>query len=135
MPQTLLPTDVREKVTFDAAGLLPAIAQDAETGQVLMLAWMNEEALAATLSSGRATYWSRSRHQVWRKGDTSGHIQKVRGVALDCDGDTVLLTVEQTGPACHTGTPTCFWGRDLPVAHVVDTADTAEAQGGGDEQG
>lgn len=114
MPQTHLPTEVREKLIFDADGLLPAIAQDSATGEVLMLAWMNDEALAATLSTGRATYWSRSRGELWRKGDTSGHIQQVVDVALDCDGDTVLMTVEQTGPACHTGTRSCFTDRGLP---------------------
>lgn len=115
MTQTPLPSDVREKVTFDDAGLLPAIAQDADSGEVLMLAWMNEEALAATLSSGQATYWSRSRGRLWRKGETSGHVQRVRAVALDCDGDTVLLRVDQTGPACHTGSRTCFTGRDISL--------------------
>ncbi|WP_150460073.1 phosphoribosyl-AMP cyclohydrolase [Nesterenkonia ebinurensis] len=96
------------EVNYNSAGLVPAIAQDAETGAVLMLAWMNAEALAATLETRRGTYWSRSRNQLWVKGETSGHIQHVRSVALDCDADTVLLQVEQIGPACHTGQPTCF---------------------------
>ncbi|MDZ5075951.1 phosphoribosyl-AMP cyclohydrolase [Nesterenkonia sp. HG001] len=113
MTQTPLPAEIREKVTFNDAGLLPAIAQDAASGEVLMLAWMNAEALASTLSSGRATYWSRSRGELWRKGETSGHVQQVRQVSLDCDGDTVLLTVDQTGPACHTGARTCFTGREV----------------------
>jgi phosphoribosyl-AMP cyclohydrolase len=89
-------------------GLVPAIVQEHRSGEVLMLAWMNDEALHRTLTTGRATYWSRSRQQLWVKGDTSGHHQYVRSVRLDCDGDTLLVTVEQVGPACHTGAPTCF---------------------------
>ena len=96
------------EVNYNSDGLVPAIAQDANTGQVLMLAWMNAEALAATLQTRRGTYWSRSRNQLWVKGETSGHVQQVRSVSLDCDADTVLLQVEQTGPACHTGAATCF---------------------------
>lgn len=94
-------------------GLVPAIAQDATTGAVLMLAWMDDEALARTLSTRRATYWSRSRQEYWVKGETSGHTQTVRAVSLDCDGDTILLQVDQVGPACHTGTTTCFDGDPL----------------------
>ena len=90
------------------AGLVPAIAQQHDSGEVLMLGWMDDEALARTLATGRATYWSRSRAEYWTKGDTSGHRQWVRRVSLDCDGDTVLLQVDQEGPACHTGTRTCF---------------------------
>ncbi len=89
-------------------GLFPAIVQEATTGTVLMLAWMDDEALARTLETGRATYWSRSRKQYWVKGETSGNTQAVREVRLDCDGDTLLLRVDQVGPACHTGTMTCF---------------------------
>ena len=96
------------KVKFDEKGLVPAIAQDAVTGQVLMLAYMNAESLRITLETGYATYFSRSRQQLWKKGETSGHTQKVLAVTLDCDGDALLLTVEQTGPACHTGEQTCF---------------------------
>ena len=92
---------------------MPAIAQQEGTGEVLMMAWMNEESLRATLETGWATYWSRSRGELWRKGETSGHLQRVRAVHADCDGDTLLLTVDQTGPACHTGTRTCFTGREL----------------------
>jgi phosphoribosyl-AMP cyclohydrolase len=88
---------------FDAGGLIAAIAQDAETGEVLMLAWMNEEALRLTLSTRRATYWSRSRGALWVKGETSGHTQEVVEVRVDCDQDAVLLKVRQTGGACHTG--------------------------------
>ena len=88
--------------------LIPAIAQDAETGEVLMLAYMNKESLALTISSGRATYWSRSRNELWEKGATSGHTQKVISIAIDCDGDALLLKVEQVGAACHTGDRSCF---------------------------
>lgn len=90
-------------------GLIPVIAQDAASGDVLMLAWMNREALALTLAEGRAVYWSRSRAALWRKGETSGHIQKLVDARLDCDGDTLLLKVEQRGAACHTGSRTCFF--------------------------
>ncbi len=90
-------------------GLLPAIAQDAATGQVLMLAWMNTEAFAETLRTGRAVYWSRSRGKFWRKGEESGHVQLVRQILVDCDADTILLQVEQTGAACHEGYRTCFF--------------------------
>src|SRR5499427_4547983 len=89
-------------------GLVAAIAQQHDTGEVLMLGWMNDEALHRTLTTGRCTYWSRSRQQFWVKGETSGHIQHVRSVALDCDGDTVLVKVDQTDGACHTGDRTCF---------------------------
>ena len=96
------------KIKFDEKGLVPAIAQDATTGQVLMLAYMNAESLQQTLDSGYATYYSRSRQQLWRKGETSGHWQKIRAISYDCDGDALLLTVDQTGPACHTGEISCF---------------------------
>ena len=95
-------------------GLVPAIVRRHDDGEVLMLAWMNDEALHRTLTTGRATYWSRSREELWVKGETSGHRQYVKDVKLDCDGDTLLLTVEQVGPACHTNAPTCFFD-DLPV--------------------
>lgn len=94
---------------FDANGLIPAIAQDAATGRVLMLAWMNAEALRLTLETGQATYWSRSRQALWRKGETSGHVQRVVEARIDCDQDCVLLRVEQAGPACHTGADDCFY--------------------------
>lgn len=94
-------------------GLVAAIAQDATTGAVLMQAWMNDEALAATLATRQATYWSRSRGELWVKGLTSGHTQHVRSARLDCDGDTVLLTVDQVGGACHTGDATCFDADEL----------------------
>ncbi|GGS53574.1 hypothetical protein GCM10010156_10320 [Planobispora rosea] len=96
-------------------GLVPAVAQQYDTGEVLMLAWMDDEALHRTLTTGRATYWSRSRGEYWVKGDTSGHVQHVKSVALDCDGDTILLKVDQVGAACHTGDRTCFDAGELPV--------------------
>lgn len=96
-------------VTFNADGLVPAIAQDATNGTVLMMAWMNRETLAETLKTGHVTYWSRSRQAVWRKGETSGHTQRLVEAWIDCDGDTLLLKVQQTGPACHTGARSCFF--------------------------
>jgi phosphoribosyl-AMP cyclohydrolase / phosphoribosyl-ATP pyrophosphohydrolase len=100
-----------EDLKFDERGLLPVVAQDAGTGEVLMLAYADREALRRTLDSGRAHYWSRSRAAIWQKGETSGHTQRVVEVRLDCDGDAVLYRVMQTGPACHTGEPTCFHRR------------------------
>lgn len=105
-PMELMP-DLQLKLGPE--GLVPAVAQEADTGEVLMVAWMDQEALRRTLSTGRATYWSRSRQEYWVKGETSGHAQEVVSVALDCDRDTVLIKVRQTGPACHTGEPTCFF--------------------------
>ena len=92
----------------DPTTLIPAVVQDSTTNEILMLAYMNSESLALTLSTGKATYWSRSRNELWVKGATSGHFQKVISVALDCDGDALLIRVEQTGVACHTGERTCF---------------------------
>ena len=97
-----------EALLKDDVDLIPAIAQDIVTGEVLMLAYMNRESRAITLDTGRATYWSRSRNELWEKGATSGHTQKVISIALDCDGDALLLKVEQVGAACHTGDRTCF---------------------------
>ena len=96
-------------VAFNADGLVPAIAQHHRTGEILMFAWMNREALLLTLSTGEVTYWSRSRASLWRKGETSGHTQRLVEAYIDCDGDALLLKVDQTGPACHTGNPTCFY--------------------------
>lgn len=96
-------------IKFNEAGLIPAIAQDAATGRVLMMAWMNEEAIEQTLATGFAHYYSRSRQKQWKKGESSGHIQKVLDLFLDCDGDTLLLKIEQTGPACHTNRESCFY--------------------------
>ena len=98
-----------EQLKFDDRGLVCAIAQDYESGEVLMQAYMNEEAYRLTLETGYAHYWSRSRQKLWKKGEESGHLQKVRGVFLDCDRDCVLLKVEQTGAACHTGNYSCFY--------------------------
>lgn len=94
---------------FDAVGLIPAIAQDHVTGTVLMMAWMNAEAVAQTLATGRAIYWSRSRRALWAKGETSGHVQRLVEMRIDCDRDCLLLQVEQTGPACHTNRRSCFY--------------------------
>jgi len=98
-------------VKFDENGLVPAIAQSHATGQVLMMAWMNRDTLEATLRTGEVTYWSRSRQKIWRKGETSGHHQHLVEAWVDCDGDTLLLKVDQMGPACHTGAPSCFFRR------------------------
>lgn len=106
------PTDWLDAVKWDAHGLVAAVAQQADTGDVLMVAWMNREALAETAATGRAVYWSRSRKRLWRKGEESGHVQWVREIRLDCDGDAVLLRVEQVGGiACHTGRHACFFSR------------------------
>ena len=101
--------DALDGLRYDANGLVPAIAQDAASGAVLMLAWMNRTAIERTLAEGYACYWSRSRNAFWRKGETSGHLQRLVELRFDCDGDAVLLRVEQTGPACHTNRPSCFY--------------------------
>jgi phosphoribosyl-AMP cyclohydrolase len=104
--------DWLDQVQWNAEGLVPAIAQDAGSGKVLMVAWMNREALARTAAEGRAVYWSRSRRRIWVKGEESGHVQKVREIRLDCDNDVILLLVEQIGGiACHTGRERCFFQR------------------------
>ncbi len=113
-PSALDPA-IASRLRRNDAGLFPAIAQQHDTGEVLMLGWMDDEALHRTLTTGRATYWSRSRGEYWVKGDTSGHQQWVRSVALDCDGDAVLVRVDQIGPACHTDTRTCFDADPLPA--------------------
>ena len=105
---TSLDAAIAGRLTRNADGLVPVVVQQHGSGEVLMLAWMDDEALARTIETGRATYWSRSRREYWVKGETSGHAQRVREVRLDCDGDTLLLVVEQTGAACHTGDRTCF---------------------------
>ena len=109
MSDVISTRDFLDTVSYNAEGLVPAIAQDAKTGQVLMMAWMNRETLKATLETGEVTYWSRSRNEIWRKGATSGHTQKLVEAWVDCDGDTLLMKVEQTGPACHTGAISCFY--------------------------
>ncbi|MEM7499466.1 MAG: phosphoribosyl-AMP cyclohydrolase [Pseudomonadota bacterium] len=103
------PAAALPEVAWNADGLAPAIAQDAVTGEVLMLAWMNAESLAETIGTGQVTYWSRSRAELWRKGATSGHVQRLVELRIDCDRDCLLLIVDQTGPACHTGRRTCFY--------------------------
>jgi phosphoribosyl-AMP cyclohydrolase len=107
--QSGLDPEIAARLKRTPDGLVCAVVQQEGTREVLMVAWMDDEALHRTLTTGRATYWSRSRRQHWVKGETSGNHQYVRSVALDCDGDTILLTVEQVGPACHTGAPTCFF--------------------------
>ena len=107
-------------LTFNGQGLIPAIAQEAATGEVLMMAWMNAEAVRRTLESGRVTYWSRSRQAFWVKGETSGHVQELVELRVDCDRDCLLVLVRQTGPACHTGRRSCFYtavrdGEDVEI--------------------
>lgn len=109
-----------ETLRWDANGWIPAIAQDQETGQVLMMAWMNRESLAETLATGQVTYWSRSRGELWRKGATSGHVQRLVGLSVDCDRDCLLLQVEQTGPACHTNRRSCFY-TEVVAGEEVET--------------
>lgn len=111
---------IASRLKYDAAGLVAAIVQQHDSHEVLMLGWMDAEALRRTLTSGRVTFYSRSRQEYWRKGDTSGHVQWVKDVALDCDGDALLVRVDQIGAACHTGTHTCFEaGGDLGAVDAV----------------
>ncbi len=119
-PPSRLDPELAARLKRSSDGLLPAIAQQYDTGEVLMLGWMDDEALHRTLTTGRCTYWSRSRQEYWVKGDTSGHFQWVRSVALDCDADTVLVKVDQVGAACHTGARTCF-DADVLVAEAPAT--------------
>lgn len=129
MTTETLDPELAARLQHTADGLLPVVVQDVATSAVLMLAWVDDEALRRTLQTGRATYWSRSRQEYWVKGETSGHVQWVHGVALDCDADTVLFRVRQVGPACHTGTATCFEGREVPVTvsdPEVSTSSTGE---------
>ena len=106
---TALPEDLEAALAFDAQGLVPAVARQHDSGEVLMMAWMNRESLAATLASGQVTYWSRSRQALWRKGERSGQTQRLVRLLIDCDGDTLLLEVDQAGVACHTGRRSCFY--------------------------
>jgi phosphoribosyl-AMP cyclohydrolase len=108
--------DAVQGVAFGADGLVPAVIQQHDSGEVLMVGYMDAVALERTLTSGRVWFWSRSRREYWRKGDTSGHEQHVKSVAADCDGDALLVKVNQLGAACHTGTRSCFDGRELPAA-------------------
>ncbi|MEX2520454.1 MAG: phosphoribosyl-AMP cyclohydrolase [Paracoccaceae bacterium] len=112
-------------LTYDARGLIPAIAQDAQTGEVLMMAWMNAASVAETLATGRVAYWSRSRQEIWRKGETSGHVQKLMEMRVDCDRDCLLVKVDQTGPACHTNRRSCFYtaiqgGAEVEIMRVEE---------------
>jgi phosphoribosyl-AMP cyclohydrolase len=116
VPPSSLDPKIADRLKRTSDGLVPAIAQQYDTGEVLMLAWMDDEALHRTLTTGRATYWSRSRQEYWVKGETSGHQQWVKSVRLDCDGDVILVKVDQVGAACHTGDRTCF------DADVLDAA-------------
>ncbi|OAN44746.1 phosphoribosyl-AMP cyclohydrolase [Paramagnetospirillum marisnigri] len=108
------PAATLQQLAFNADGLVPAIAQQFDTGEVLMMAWMNREAVAETLATGRVCYWSRSRQGLWRKGETSGQQQRLVDFLIDCDGDTILLKVDQDGVACHTGRRTCFYTAARP---------------------
>src|SRR6202020_1703514 len=123
MADAVRPSNLDPKIAArlkrDANGLVAAVAQQHDTGEVLMVAWMDDEALHRTLTTGRCTYWSRSRQEYWVKGDTSGHVQVVKSVALDCDGDAILVRVDQTGGACHTGDRTCF---DADVLRLAVTS-------------
>jgi phosphoribosyl-AMP cyclohydrolase len=114
----VLAPDIAARLKRDRDGLVAAVVRQYDTGEVLMLAWMNDDALARSLATGRATYWSRSRGELWVKGETSGHHQYVKSVALDCDGDALLVSVDQIGPACHTGTRTCFTD-ELPLGEPL----------------
>jgi phosphoribosyl-AMP cyclohydrolase len=120
---------IADRLKRDAAGLVAAVVQQHDTGEVLMIGWMDDEALHRTLTTGRATYWSRSRQQYWVKGETSGHVQHVKSVALDCDADALLVKVDQVGPACHTGDRSCFDADPLPVI-IVDADADADADVG-----
>ena len=117
------------EIKWNEQGLVPAIAQDWQTGEILMLAWMNADALALSVSEGRAIYWSRSRQALWRKGEESGHVQKLKELRIDCDADTVLMKVEQVGGiACHTGRRSCFY-RKLEQGALVTTEEVIKAPG------
>lgn len=115
-----LDPDVARRLKRDRDGLVCAVVQQYDSHEVLMVGWMDDEALHRTLTEGRVTFWSRSRGEYWRKGDTSGHVQFVKGIAVDCDGDALLVTVDQVGAACHTGDRTCFDAAVLPVSTPTD---------------
>jgi len=120
--------ELLESLRFDERGLIPAIAQQHDTGEVLMMAWMNADSIAETLETGRVCYWSRSRGQLWRKGETSGHLQSLVELRWDCDADTILLLVDQIGPACHTNRRNCFYNaiRDGGVAVIAEPVADAD---------
>lgn len=126
VPTSSLAPEIAARLRRNGDGLVAAVVQERSTGDVLMLAWMDDEALARTIRTGRATYWSRSRGEYWVKGETSGHEQHVHEVRLDCDGDAVLLVVDQKGAACHTGTHTCF---DGILVHAADGEGVEHAAG------
>ena len=120
----MMTSDITDAMKFNADGLVPAIAQQHDTGEVLMMAWMNADSVAETLATGRVCYWSRSRQAFWRKGESSGHEQHLVEMRIDCDGDTLLLLVDQTGPACHTNRRNCFYravrdGKLVTIAEPV----------------
>lgn len=117
--QTVPFSEMAKQLVFNAQGLIPVITQEAKSGQVLMMAWMNSEALMKTLETRKVTYWSRSRNQLWIKGETSGHHQRLVNLRIDCDGDTLLCLVEQTGPACHTKRKSCFYFQATAEQAVV----------------
>lgn len=120
-------SEVIDKLAFNEQGLIPAITQDANTKDVLMFAWMNRESLELTLSTKRVTYWSRSRKQLWIKGETSGHTQELISMSFDCDGDVILCEVNQSGAACHTGRPDCFYLKvDIEQQKVVISGDAPQ---------
>jgi phosphoribosyl-AMP cyclohydrolase len=122
-PDTSVPlADGLDALRWNAEGLVPAVAQQYDSGEVLMLAWMNRASLEETLATGRVCYWSRSRQSLWRKGESSGQVQLLKELRVDCDGDTLLLRVDQTGPACHTGRRDCFYTRVDGDRLVVDKA-------------
>ena len=128
MPSSSLAPAVAERLKRDPAGLVAAVVQQHDTREVLMLGWMDDEALARTLGSGRVTFYSRSRQEYWRKGDTSGHVQHVKRVSLDCDGDALLVEVDQVGAACHTGERTCFLtGGDLGAVDGTGLTEPTDA--------
>lgn len=119
--KTALPPQLDSDLLFNADGLVPAIAQQHDTGEVLMMAWMNRASIAETLQTGQVCYWSRSRQAFWRKGESSGHVQRLQEMRYDCDGDTILLLVDQTGAACHTNRRSCFYRavRDGGVEEIM----------------
>jgi phosphoribosyl-AMP cyclohydrolase len=133
IPDPLRAESLIAEARFDADGLIPCIAQQHDTGEVLMMAWMNRDSLAETLATGRVTYWSRSRQALWRKGETSGQVQQLRELRLDCDGDTLLALVDQHGVACHTGRRSCFYraARDGTLVELTQPEADPKALYGG----
>lgn len=115
-------TEALGALKLNADGLIPAIAQQYDSGEILMMAWMNIESLNETLQTGRVCFWSRSRQKLWRKGESSGQVQQLKNIRIDCDGDTLLLSVDQTGPACHTGRKSCFYNLVQDQEVLIDSA-------------